>query len=133
MGIKQEIRNLYETAAELALGEVQRLARKILAEHHCLDEFVMAMGMAIFTLKDKDVRDANLHLHERAYFKPLEDLLNEWDEVLKLTGEPMRFRATGPKITEWGATDQECPYCHKNYNECRCEIQVQMPPSRVRR
>ena len=86
----------YLQAEDLALIEVERLARKILVEHSNLDEFVMGMGEAFFS----DGYE-NLAIDERAYMKPLRDFIGEWDDVLKLTGTPMRFTATGKKVTDW--------------------------------
>ena len=86
----------YQQAVNLALAEVERLARKILAQHANLDEFVMAMGSVGFSDGYEE-----LAIDERAYMKPLRDFINEWDGVLKLTGTPMRFTATGKKVTDW--------------------------------
>ena len=100
--MNKDISHHYDEACRLAIEEVERLARKILCKHRNLDEFVMAMGLAIFTEKGKDfVRYGGLDLEDRAYFKPLERFLYEWDDYLKLTGAPMRFTADGPVITEW--------------------------------
>ena len=87
----------YDEAVRLALTTVERMARKILRDHPNLDEFVMGMGRAMFTTNDKQ----NLGTEERAYMRPLDDFLTEWDRWLHLTGEPMRFTAHGPKITTW--------------------------------
>jgi hypothetical protein len=86
----------YLQAIDLALIEVERLARKILATHPNLTEFVMAMGTATFF----DGYE-HLALDERAYMKPLRDFFDEWNDVLHLAGTPMRFTATGKKITDW--------------------------------
>jgi hypothetical protein len=32
---------------------------------------------------------------------PLANVFREWDNIFKLTGEPMRFTATGKKVTDW--------------------------------
>lgn len=86
----------------LALREVKKRARKILRDHPALDEFVMAMGGAFFTTKTREKeRSVILVLDDRAYFKPLDDFLCEWDRSLKLTGHPMRFTAHGKIVTDW--------------------------------
>ena len=95
--VRKRIEKHYEQACTLALSEVERLARQILANHSNLHEFVMGMGGAIFITKDDD----NLGTEDRAYMKPLNDLLMEWDDYLKLTGEPMRFTVDGPIVREW--------------------------------
>ena len=93
----RRVAEFYESACVAANGYVEELARKILAEHSTLDEFVMGMGIACFTDKKGD----SLDLEDRAYMKPLADFINEWDDFLKITGEPMRFTANGPRITNW--------------------------------
>ncbi len=97
MTVNKEIETLLNRAGNLALAELERRARKILAAHPNLDEFIMGMGCAIFTTKE----DENLGTEERAYMKPVERFLVRWDNELKLTGEPMRFTATGPVVTNW--------------------------------
>lgn len=75
-------------------------ARKILIEHPSLDEFVMAMGAATFTIKN-DRRINSLWLDEREYFDELNQFINEFDQTLHFTGSPMRFTATGPVVKDW--------------------------------
>src|SRR5208337_3318365 len=72
------IQQHFDDAYQIGLVEVERLARKILAKHPNLDEFVMAMGSAFFTTKD----DGNVHPFERAYMKPLDRFLTAWDDTL---------------------------------------------------
>lgn len=88
----------YDLARDIALAEVEREARRILARHPMLDEFVMGMGIATFTVKGKE---HSLGISERKYMRSLENFISDWDEYLKLTGEPMRFTATGLKRTDW--------------------------------
>ncbi len=95
---KSTINRLILEAGKTALAEVERLARKILTKHANLDEFVMGMGTAFFTVKGSD---ENLGLEDRKYFKPLRDLIFNFDDTLGLTGEPMRFTATDKKVTNW--------------------------------
>lgn len=56
----------------------------------------MSMGCWGFTGKNGDILHDELH-----YMSPVVRLLKKWDEILKLTGEPMRFTATGPVIRNW--------------------------------
>lgn len=93
----REIRNCYERATRLALQEVERLARKIMQSHSNLVEFVMANGCASFIDKSGD----DISTDAYAYMKQLDRLLSEWDEYLKLTGEPMRFTASGKVQKNW--------------------------------
>ena len=76
---------------------VEATARSILRRNKTIKEFVMAMGSAFFYSRDGDV----LELDDRKSFKPLKDFIEEWDDLLKITGEPMRFTADGPKVTDW--------------------------------
>ncbi len=97
MTISKEMETLINRAFDLGIDEIERRARKILAGHPNLVEFVMAMGGAIFTTKDNQTLGTN----EREYMKPVENFINEWDHSLHLTGHPMRFTATGPVVNEW--------------------------------
>lgn len=88
----------FDLAYDHAIREVERLARQILSRHATLDEFIMAMGMATFSVKGEE---HSIGLEDRAYFKPLRDLIYQWDDSLGLTGTPMRFTADGPVVKEW--------------------------------
>lgn len=96
MSASKEIKMHYNAAEKIASEEVQRLARKILREHPNLHEFIMGMGSAFFTDKYRNVKSSGYE-----YMAPLFDLIDEWDCVLKITGEPMRFTASGEKVTMW--------------------------------
>lgn len=96
--INDEIWMHYEQAVNTALDTIERLARAILRQHTNLDEFIMGMGVASFTRKDGE---ESLGMGDRSYLQRLREFIDEWDEVLRLTGHPMRFTADGPKITEW--------------------------------
>lgn len=100
----------YHQSAQIALDLVEKRARAILRQHPNLDEFIMGMGIWFFTRKvgTKDEKGIvieewmNNIVHEPlAYMKPVADLIDEWDEYLKITGEPMRFTANGPVVREW--------------------------------
>lgn len=97
MTIKKQIRDHLDEAGRLALAEVERMARELLAKHRELDEFVMAMGTVFFTLRNGN----DVSLEERAYMKRLNQFICEFDGQLGLTGSPMRFKHNGPTITEW--------------------------------
>ena len=94
----RSVQRHYLQAVDLALIEVERLARKILADHPNLNEFVMAGGDFMFTTKEGD---DSFDPYVVAYTKSFTHFMGEWDNVLKLTGTPMRFTATGKKITDW--------------------------------
>ena len=113
--INNRISQKYEEARKMAVDEMIRLARVVLREHPRYDECVIAMGTIYFTLKDDISYNNTVDLYiERMnksygyeyvltyqYFKPLADLLGEWNDVLKLTGEGVRFRATGELKYDW--------------------------------
>lgn len=95
-----KIQKLVDEARDLALNYVEEQARKILRQHPNLTEFVMAMGSCTFSTVING-REDNLGLEDRAYFKPLQDFIWEWNDILGILGEPMRFTADGPVIREW--------------------------------
>ncbi len=92
--IKQS-NQLLEEATKIALKEIERIARKELIQHEYLDEFMMAMGSYVFITKEKKYNDTS---HK---CKELDDFIDEYDEALSLTGEAIRFSATGEVITDW--------------------------------
>lgn len=92
---------------EMALTLIETRARKILAAHSNLDEFVMGMGGWLFTKKDSEDNISDVY-RERipAYAKPFLEMMDEFNDIeLKVTGEPMRFTATGAVVKMWGGTD----------------------------
>lgn len=105
----------YNKACELASLKVEQIARQILVEHKELDEFIMAMGSYFFTYKSKKRKDEHLsgytqkmnkswqyyYEDSEPFLKPLNDFISEWDNYLKITGDAMRFTATGVKVTDW--------------------------------
>jgi hypothetical protein len=97
MSVNKQIEQKILEASEICLAEIERRARKILATHPNLDEFLMGMGTVFFSTKDGQ----NISLYDRAYMKSLDDFINDWDHDLHITGEPMRFTATGPVTTKW--------------------------------
>lgn len=106
--VEKQILAKYLQAEALALEELELRARRILSNHPNLKEFVMGMGSASFTLhkpqyfsKDGPLEDMINWYTEVKYAAPVFDFISEWDCILKLTGNPMRFTATGPKITMW--------------------------------
>jgi hypothetical protein len=92
----KELDALYKEASKVATSEVERIARKILKEHKNLEEFVIGMGTWFFA-------DVNGTLYDGMYpiCKEMDDFMQDWDEVYRLTGEAMRFTTDGPVITEW--------------------------------
>lgn len=94
---KRAIQRHYQAAYDTALELIEKRARVILRKHRNLTEFLSAMGAWFFIDKNGDT------FTEFEYMKPVADIYDEWDEYLKLSGEPMRFTADGPIIRDWGA------------------------------
>jgi hypothetical protein len=90
------IKLFYNAARRQALRLVETRARAILATDPELHEFIMAMGIWTFTRK----HDGET-MQTRTQFDSVRELIDEWDEVLKLTGEPMRFTAKGHRRRTW--------------------------------
>lgn len=109
------IQEHYSKACEIASNVVEKMARQILSEHKELDEFIMAMGSYFFTYTDKKRQEDHLQAYTQKmnknweyyyddsqdFLKPLNKFIGEWDNYLKITGEGMRFTATGVKETDW--------------------------------
>lgn len=101
MKTTKDVRKLLNEAHRIAVELVEGHARRILRTHANLDKFVMAMGTAFFTVKKANGPDNTLDIDSKRYFKPIADILDEFDGSLGITGTPMTFTADGPKITDW--------------------------------
>lgn len=91
----EKIQTLHSQASAIASAEVIRLARKILKANSDLEEFIMGMGTWFFSNKDGD------NVSTGPEFKELDDFISEWDETIRITGEPMRFTANGEIRRDW--------------------------------
>lgn len=97
---------------KLGVREIQAEARKVLAMHpgH-LNEFVMGMGTAFFTGREErseiddefwDAMPAPPYDVDRVPgAKRLNALIDRFNEAFNVCGDPMRFTATGPVVTNW--------------------------------
>lgn len=99
----EDVRNTYNTAADLATSVVEKLAREILTKHRKkYDCFVCAMGGVFFGQRRDDV---NFDLHERPEFRLLCEFFDEFDEYFKLSGIPLHLSidlaGTITKKTDW--------------------------------
>ena len=99
---EKSLNHHYDKAVTLALIIVEEKARTILREHKNLNEFIMAMEGWLFTRKGGGADYDNVNCLK--YMRSLQNFVSEWDDVLKITGESMRFTADGEKITDWGIT-----------------------------
>lgn len=98
--IADNVQRLYGLAREVALNEVERLARLVLLHDDKLHEFVMGNGAAFYTISVPGEPVA-LDEHPAIAAQMLERFFIDWDDALKLSGHPMRFTATGEKVTDW--------------------------------
>lgn len=85
-----------------ALLILEARVRKVLIAHPNLDSFVMAMGSAFFNRKNGDTFSVS-HPNQDTpgYVKSVVSFLDEFNDRLHLTGEPMKLTARGPKLTDW--------------------------------
>jgi hypothetical protein len=92
---EKQVEDFYNRADNIALHHVEALARKMLTENSKLSEFIMGMGTYYFTHIGGTIT------YEEKYYTELSDFIGEWDSIFKLTGNPMRFTATGQVETDW--------------------------------
>ena len=88
------IERLFGLAQEMAIHEVERLAREHLQQNEYLNEFVIAMGTYFFKGQDGEI------CYDETC-KPLDDLIDKFDEIFSLTGHSMRFTAESKITTHW--------------------------------
>ena len=105
--IKQEKERTDERLYREASLLIEGKARKILAAHTNLDEFVMAMGGWLFTKKSGKEYISTVYREDVPYYvRAFMRMMDEFDDMeLKVTGESMRFTAAGPIVTTWGCTE----------------------------
>jgi len=97
MNARKHIEALLDAAAELAVEEVERLARDVMRKHKRCASFCMAMGTACFYDKHGTPID-----DETKYLKAFDDFVNEFDRELHITGAPMKIvGADGIKQSDW--------------------------------
>lgn len=87
----------YEELCTLASSEVERMAREVLRKRPDIHEFVNAMGATFFV----DEEGNNEYPFEIEEADELNEFLMEWDHKFHISGDPMRFTAEGPKVTDW--------------------------------
>lgn len=111
--VSKNIDKLLDTASDMAFDEVRRLARDILKKHSECYEFVMGMGSWFITkpgnygqydneqyiaLSGDPIDPQDI---KYSYIIPLSDFIAAWDNILHITGTPMRFTANGPERNDW--------------------------------
>jgi hypothetical protein len=105
--IEQEIQKHFDIANDLAVKEVERLARQVLKNNPKeLLNFTMCMGSYFFS----DTKDEIIHtvvgdnekfMEGLKGYNELVNFIMKWDEYFGLTGTPMTFTAEGEMITDW--------------------------------
>ena len=110
MDINNKILEKYNEARKIALDELIAQALKILNQYkEDYEECIIAMGEIYFTLKRDKYPNHNFLFEDlycdneltHRYFKPLADIIERWDDLLKLTGEGIRFKANGVLRYNW--------------------------------
>lgn len=99
MKASKQIAYHYQKAGDIALAEVERMARAILVKYTNLHTFSIGMGSWGFVTQNGD-HVALPFENVPKYMYPLRDFIDEWDTRLYLTGQYMKFTATSPKITD---------------------------------
>lgn len=92
------IEKYYMKAFNTAILLIEHRARLILKHHPELIEFIMGMGIYSWIDSNGNTIEVN--------FRSIDKIIEEWDEYLHLTGNPMRFTATGPVVTDWGTESE---------------------------
>lgn len=86
---------------KLAVDHVKRLAMQVIKSNsRKVSEFVMCMGTYFFN----DKKGEPLYQHEIEAlkdYKELEGFIDEWDGILHITGEAMRFHKDGITHYNW--------------------------------
>lgn len=95
---RAQLRVLLDVANDLAYNEVERRVRLALSKHKGWG-FCMAMGSAtFFPLNRKGNHETSLK-----WMQPTIDFIDEFNDELKLTGQPMKIEgADAPLQKDWG-------------------------------
>jgi len=105
--INSDIQKCFDIANELAVKEVERLARFVLSSNpNELLSFMMCMGSFFFNDKKDEiihacVGDNEKYLKSLSGYNQLVGFIYKWDEYFGLTGTAMTFTANGKTITDW--------------------------------
>lgn len=96
-------------ANEIALREVERLARKTMRDNPEIEEFCMAMGSASFSFSKEHMESPEYEGDSFGYLdeedprvKAFYEFLNKWNDTFGINGTPMRIKgANGKLVTDW--------------------------------
>jgi len=95
MSMKKDYRKLQKKSIKI----VKKEALKVLRKDNKLVEFVMGMGSFFFVDKKGEIISSDDPGGK--HFEKLTKFIYEWDEVLKITGDAMRFKKDGKITTSW--------------------------------
>lgn len=95
--VKRHAEESYREAFKYAITYVKSKARLLLQRDNSLNEFVMAMGIAMFIDRDGNIVD----LEDIGEAFDLAAFIDHWDDYLRITGYPVRFTAYGDEIYDW--------------------------------
>ena len=108
MNAKQEIERIIHEASvkasKLALAEIERRARQILRKHPNLAEYAQGMGTWNFLTRVKHNNYILDHVDDATNLKYLAEFskfMDRQNELLRITGIPMRFTVDGPVVMDW--------------------------------
>lgn len=87
-----------QICTDMAVIEVERLARRTMERNGRCTSFIMGMGSASFY----DKHGTPIDYDEAKYLKPFYDFLDTYDRYLYLTGIPMKIEGhDGELIKDW--------------------------------
>lgn len=89
---------LLAEANSLVRKELEKRVRAVLRRNRKAKSFCMAMGSAAFY----DSKGNSIFDEDIPYAKPVWNLIDEYNDQLYLTGDPMRIESCdGPLIKDW--------------------------------
>ena len=105
--INLEIQKSFDIANELAVKEVERLARLVLSSNpNELLSFMMCMGSFFFNDNNDEIIHITMGENERFMrsltgYNQLVNFIYKWDDYFGITGTAMTFTANGETVTDW--------------------------------
>jgi len=88
---------LYSEIYELSENLIEQEARKVMEKHDTCKEFIMGMGSACFY----DKNGKPMFYNDYKYLNGFNAIVDELDDICKVSGSPMRFKRDEPKRTNW--------------------------------
>lgn len=94
--INNKLNTKHYSMREEALNHLKMLVNNKFKQNKNLNCFVLVMGTYFWT----DLNNEVLYEHEVNY-KSVKSFLNEWDNILNLTGEGVKWFRDGSVVTDW--------------------------------